>query len=65
MIYDEETGRYFSTALGMKNYKGVVAYLKKQKPVTREKAIAQVQKLKAASQRNKESRSNAKKRLKL
>ena len=52
MIYDEETGMYFENDFAMKNYKGAMACLKKQKPFTREEAIAQVQRLRQASERN-------------
>ena len=51
MIYDKETGLYFENDFAMKNYKGAMACLKKQKPVSREEAIAQVQRLRQASSR--------------
>ena len=53
MIYDAETGMYFENDFSMKNYKGAMEHLKKQKPVSREEAIAQIQRIRQASSRTK------------
>jgi hypothetical protein len=58
MIYDAETGRYFTNDFGMKNYKGAMEHLKKQKPVSREEAIAQIQRIRQASSRTKNSQND-------
>ena len=48
-IYDAETGMYFENDFSMKNYKGAMEHLKKQKPVSREEAIAQIQRIRQAA----------------
>lgn len=53
MIYDEETEMYFLNDFDLKNFRGARESLRNQKPITKEEAIAQVQRIKAASQRNK------------
>lgn len=54
-IYDAETGMYFENDFSMKNYKGAMEHIKKQKPVSREEAIAQIQRIRQASSRTKNS----------
>lgn len=57
-IYDAETGMYFENDFSMKNYKGAMEHLKKQKPVSREEAIAQIQRIRQASSRTKNSQND-------
>lgn len=58
MIYDEQTDRYYLNEFHKKNSEGVVEDLKKQKPISREEATAQYQKLKQKKQETKNSESN-------
>lgn len=57
-IYDAETGMYFENDFSMKNYKGAMEHLKKQKPVSREEAIAQIQRIRQASSRTKNAQND-------
>ena len=41
MVYDEETGRHYLNEFHMQNSKGVLEYLKRQKPLSREEMITQ------------------------
>lgn len=47
MIYDEETDRFYLNDSHMKNCKKAAESLKKQKPFSREEAIAQLQRNRA------------------
>jgi hypothetical protein len=57
-IYDAETGMYFENDFALQNSKKVREHLKKQKPVSREEAIAQIQRIRQASSRTKNSQND-------
>ena len=57
-IYDAETGMYFENDFALQNSKKVREHLKKQKPVSREEAIAQIQRIRQASSQTKNSQND-------